>query len=399
MQAWGNATGRDWDVAAPILEDVLAELAEQPTLRTRPHLRALVSAARIAADRLRPRDRSVADDAIVEWVIAAIQAQVLTYGQGARAVQSCIAELIASREGWFQLGVVDVPRGRAQECETWSVREGHTTSVWRVELRGAGWPSPITFAVNLARDREAASELVATTAAMRRLAAADPQRIVAVLAERTAVVETAGGRLVLPIVISPWLDGARELQVTRDFTDAAGRFLVVDRFVGDASELPAPHRARGQLLTPAASDGIWSESIAMRARAAELVGERLVLAPRFELNEGDLVWDNGAIRVIAVSAPEPPVPIACWVLDVLAASTGSGAVGADPIYWRRPMLAAVALRDGLSAHATLSWANCVAEVERLDAKAIADCARTLGKVLDEVRTARDGLIAVARGGH
>jgi hypothetical protein len=231
MKAWGRGAGAEWAVAAPILEDILAELSVLPARRTRAQLRSLVGVARALADRMRPRDPEVDDDAIVEWAIAAIQAQVLTYDQSARVVRRCVDALLAelvSPAAWRQLGVDKPPRGPAQECQAWSVREGHTTSEWRVELRGATWARPIAFAIDVARDREAARELAVTTAELRRVVAVEPDRIVRVLTERVESIDTAGGRLAVPVVIAPWIDDPGELRGPRDLADGSGQILVVD---------------------------------------------------------------------------------------------------------------------------------------------------------------------------
>lgn len=253
--------------------------------------------------------------------VAAVDAGVLAYRDSAAAAERFVRDLLTDPDRWG-----DVAHGTTVEperLELWSVREGATSSVWRVAVSGRASSGPMVFALEVARDATAAAaELVAVAAELRRMHAHEPDRVVRLLGEGTVELELAGGPARIPVVVAEWFESARELHVVDD-----GRWLAVDAFATCAD---GRQRADGELLSPARSDELWAELVRMQTAHAHAHGE-LVHGPLVEANDGDLVEVDDATVVVGTCGRTSPEPLGRWVARQLHPSA-RGANG--PIEWR-----------------------------------------------------------------
>jgi hypothetical protein len=346
---------------APLLEDVLNRLSandnSKSTLNPSRVVQSLVRESRRHLDLFRGQQANdLPDEKISKWVEACLDRRVITYAQSFSAVREFIRQHIEGRakRTWRELAQLTTGEDSGSilpdQCELWSVREGHTSSVWRVELRSRAHRTAAVLGLNVARDQDSAKELLSTSQEMRRLHSLDPATVLGVLAEETVEIRSAGGQIRLPVVAVPWIERARELQVVRDTEARSGRFIAVDEFVPRHNGDPAGRqRASGQLLSPGFSEALWRDQLSCRVRLTRFDDDLTATTPFFEINEGDLVLDANVIKAISVSERSPTLPLGLWVLDLLCSSASDPDWYSLRIFWNRPSSAIEVLSSTLGA--------------------------------------------------
>lgn len=186
-----------------------------------------------------------------------------------------------------------VEAAKAQAVEAWNVKEGHTSSVWKVTLLGAGLP--LEFALNVGRDRVASAELRASSEQMKALLQSCPEIKMAPLLDIQTLVDDAGREVV--VTRNAWVAGANEIHAVAADNPRGRAYILVDRFLTDAA-LPARIASvYGRRFDEAESRRI---DVALD-RFSELAAEALLNPPQLNLNNGDLVWDGQSAVVVAVS--------------------------------------------------------------------------------------------------
>jgi hypothetical protein len=254
-------------------------------------------------------------------------------------------------------------------------------------LDAASWRRPILLALNVARDREAGRELVESSMLQERAHGIDRDGIVPVLAGGDAEVVLAGDRtLAVPVVATPWLEGALELHVIGASIQSeassqleSARFFAVDGF--EIEPAGPGLRATGRLLDEASSDRMWGEHVARCTRTMELTGAGAAV-PEFELNDGDLVlWESRTVAV-GLSRPRPEVTLSAALLPLLVPSAradGALATGTR-LYWNKPTAALEVM--------TRTWLSCgrdPAALEAALAETVSAIERTASDDADEPR--------------
>lgn len=181
----------------------------------------------------------------------------------------------------------------APPAELWSVKEGHTSTVWRVTSADGA-----AYAVNVARDLVATEELATSAGVLATMAAALPDVVAAPVATGRV---PAGGAGEVAVLVQPWVAGALEVGAPRR-GDGSCALLAVERFLTDPGSPARIVAVRGRRL----DDG-EQRTVAALWAAATLAGTRpagdgLVAVPRIEVREGDLVLAPWGPAVVAASA-------------------------------------------------------------------------------------------------
>ena len=197
----------------------------------------------------------------------------------------------------YTLTIADVEA--ATEVELWSIKEGRSTSVWRVRL------DEHVIALNVARDDIAAGELTEMGRELIDLHALDPLGVVDVLDVAPDVLACA------------WIEG-RELHVV-DRGGGRGLFIAVEDSASAAN-------GRQLMLTGRegvpASDTIWAAWLQALVRQSTVDERGRYYRPRVEANEGDLMLVNEQPVLIALS-PGPVVRSRIgWEHDLLDLRSG-----------------------------------------------------------------------------
>ena len=253
------------------------------------------------------------------------------------------------------------------------LKEGHTSSVWRVEAGVV--PGMPALAVLVPRDRVGGSELESTTGEMERLARLQPASVASVRERRR--LSRRHDRPV-PIVVMDWVHGARELHVVRSPEERRGCVVAVSEFLNAAPAEGVGQWARVEDSVD--SGGLWRSIVELRTELAFLSGPDagLVTLPAFEPNEGDLVATNDGVAVVGCSLPST-VTAAEAVHDLLLTS---------------------ALDDGPGGGSRLAGGEMRTTVEAV----WSGITRALGpiraaEIMSEARAAADGETATALATH
>ena len=205
------------------------------------------------------------------WRRTAAECGVLSYAQSAACVRSYVEQYVTT----------------SVRCEVWNVKEGHTSSVWRVQL-GSG----TTFAVNVARDRAAGEELERSSETMRRIAESWPEANLAKVFE-TARVQPAAAPEPVVVTRNEWIPDSHEIHRLPSSGTEPGPLLLVERFLTDDSAPSRIRRLVGRRLNPAECEQVELDLQMFLKRTAQF-------AVQVDINDGDLVWNGQRAIVIAI---------------------------------------------------------------------------------------------------
>jgi hypothetical protein len=210
----------------------------------------------------------------------------------------------------------------ASEIDLWSVREGHTASVWRLRV------DERVIALNVARDDMAAAELRETGVELRDLHRHDPAGVVEVLDLTPGVLACA------------WVNG-RELHVV-DRGDGAGQFIAIKQFAPTADGRQLAVAVRSGVPS---SDAIWARWLEALVRQTTTCANGMLSRPRVEACEGDLVLVDERPVLVALSPGPVTTDRADWQRDLLDLSSGER----DPVLrWGNPAAARAAFERALA---------------------------------------------------
>jgi hypothetical protein len=210
----------------------------------------------------------------------------------------------------------------AAEVELWSIKEGRSSSVWRVSM------DQHVIALNVARDDIAAGELTEMGRELIDLHSLDPPGVVEVL------------DIAPDVLACSWLEG-RELHIV-ERGDGRGLFIAVQ---DSASAAGRQLLLMGREGVPA-SDMLWSRWLAALVRQSTVDERGRYYRPRVEVNEGDLMLVDGQPVLVALS-PGPFVRSRSgWEQDLLDLRSGER----DPVLrWGDRAAAQRALERALEA--------------------------------------------------
>lgn len=271
-----------WQDAAPVLEDLLN-------------------------GRLSP-DGGTAASGLDEWLAAARAAGVLSLRASAQVAHATVLELADARGplGWAELsarlGAPELASASPTAATLWLVKEGHTSSVWQVRWRAGD--GELVACLNVARDAEAAQELLASSTRLRAWHGKSPDHVVDVVACLEGVRPTSQGDVGAAVVVSPWIDGL-ELHAPAQ-TDRPARLAAVGWFVNERDAGTAfveRQRIFGHWLEDG-GEAAWRELAHLLEVLAEPRPDGAWLLPDLRVNDGDLVWTGTGVVLVAAC----PVP-------------------------------------------------------------------------------------------
>jgi hypothetical protein len=384
----------EWTYVAPLLEEILNHLCNVCVDMTfgahvgwKRYLNRLVGRSRIQFDEfMRLRGQEISNSTIVEWVKLAIEKETLTYARSARAACCFIERFLGGSASisWNELCEKISGGGFNPEllerCELWSIKEGHTSSIWRVELSFTGGTAPMVFCLNVGRDKEASEELKSTSEELIRLHKLDPQGVVEVLGMEIVDLDGIrldGGHANFSVTVSVvrWLENSSELHVAKDPSSGFGHFMLVDYFRSPEDELPASmQRIVGKRLDGGESEAMWSSIIAHMVKQSEFDADcKTVRMPSTEINEGDWVSCNEGVMLVAASKPKPPVSLGMWVLKLLFTHARKG--GSSELIYRGNIKEALeSLGEAVTGRGTKypSMRECIDAAKGVDDRALDD---------------------------
>ena len=185
-----------------------------------------------------------------------------------------------------------VPR-RAGICELWNLKEGHTSSIWRVALRDeAGYEE---FVLNVARDQAAGGELARTSQTMWTIGERHPELGMAVVEDLAEVdIDYFGEALAVTVARNELVPDALEIHLGQHRRTGEPTYVVVERFLTDPEHPAEIAHLVGRKMTDA-------ECLRLEADLAAFLAAGCEHGPvAVDINEGDLVWDGTRAVVVAI---------------------------------------------------------------------------------------------------
>lgn len=183
------------------------------------------------------------------------------------------------------------------QCEIWNIKEGHTSSVWKISIFDSN-SKEHHFIINVARDYEAGIELKTTSEQMIAIAEHCPNTNMAKVYEIQKILLNYNDNLFEVIVTrNEWIKDSYEIHTVKDTLNEKEKYLLVERFLTKED-------------TPSQITSIYGrrfseeESIKIKADIDFFLNNassRLSPTPTLNINDGDVVWNGERAIVIAVS--------------------------------------------------------------------------------------------------
>jgi hypothetical protein len=228
---------------------------------------------------------------------------VLSFATSARVAEQFARAVLQNRLA----AVLETPGEKAPgngplRVTLWNVKEGHTSSVWKVSLEGYN-RRDTAFALNVARDAAANDELLRSADVLRIAGANAPEGSIArvLLVDQARIPTEEPERVLQAVVVAQeWIQDARELGYVTDRVTGEQHLFAIDRFLTDAESPGRIVSVAGQRITGAERDKVLLEIFQVILSAANWQEGRLRL-PAFEMNQGDWVLQGSRPVLVAAS--------------------------------------------------------------------------------------------------
>jgi hypothetical protein len=211
---------------------------------------------------------------LARWRRTAAECGVLSFTQSALCVRSYVEQYVGAND----------------HCEAWNVKEGHTSSVWRVQLQNGN--AKHEFALNVARDHIAGEELERTSEMMVRIAELWPESN---LAKVLDIVMIRLPDVAQPVLVTrnEWIPDSYEIHRLPAPGNELGPLVLVERFLTEESSPSHVRQILGRRLNEA-------ECAQVNRDVDEFLERTARFAVQVDINDGDLVWSGQRAIVIAI---------------------------------------------------------------------------------------------------
>lgn len=175
-----------------------------------------------------------------------------------------------------------------------NIKEGHTSSVWKVDIAAGNIKE--TFVLNVARDKEAGTELKESSEKLHTIGTFFPDLPVAKVQDIYALhlPELPAGVI---ITRNQWIPNALEIHCRKNQVSGSEELLIVDRFLTDPVNPSRITSILGRLCTPSETQSIRNFINEFITCATSCLPEE----PHLNINDGDVVWDGEKAVVVALS--------------------------------------------------------------------------------------------------
>lgn len=182
------------------------------------------------------------------------------------------------------------------KCELWNIKEGHTSSVWKVSFLNENELACEEFIINVARDREAGYELRQTSEKMQAMADNFPDINIAGVYDITTVKLDYFDKDIAAVVTrNEFIPDAREIHALKQPGSTKEQYILVERFLTNENNPSQISSIRGRRFTETECDRIEKDIRFFSENAArEFDAEINIL-------DGDLVWNGEKAIVVAIS--------------------------------------------------------------------------------------------------
>jgi len=181
-----------------------------------------------------------------------------------------------------------------KECEAWNVKEGHTSSVWKITIISE--EKSESFAVNVARDEKAGIELKKSSEKIKIIGNQFPDINLAKVIEISVLQDKSLPSQVI-VTRNEWIDNSYEIHSRKNEFTGEDELLMVDRFITDVNNPAHITSVYGRLFTIDETTIIQNEINEFINKAKICLNEQ----PEINIHYGDVVWDGNKATVIAIS--------------------------------------------------------------------------------------------------
>lgn len=215
-----------------------------------------------------------------EWIALkqnAIKYGVLSFAESALAAKTYI-ERFSNKQS------TDI-------CELWNIKEGHTSSVWKVTLANED-----SFVLNIARDIVACEELKTLSTHLKKIT---EEGDTSHLAKVYDIVEIEDERLPIKVVVSKneWVNDSFEIHSRINLKTNQEELLLVERFITDTRKPAEITSILGRVFSTAEAQKIKNEISFFLTQATTCLSH----TPVVNINDGDVVWNGEKAVVIAIN--------------------------------------------------------------------------------------------------
>lgn len=217
-----------------------------------------------------------------EWLTLkqnAIQCGVLSFAESTLAAKTYLEKFACRQSRTTDL------------CELWNIKEGHTSSVWKVTLANEE-----SFVLNIARDQMAGDELKALSTNLKKIT---DEGDASNLAKVYDIAEIEDERLPIKVVVTKneWVNDSFEIHSRINVKTNQEELLLVERFITDAQKPAEITSILGRVFSAAETQKIKNEISFFLTQATTCLSHTPVL----NINDGDVVWNGEKAVVIAIN--------------------------------------------------------------------------------------------------
>ncbi len=177
--------------------------------------------------------------------------------------------------------------------ELWNIKEGHTSSVWRISISSE--KKTERFALNVARDTEAGIELKESSQKLKAIGEAFPGLNLAKVLDIHGLHHAS-----LPdeIVVTrnEWVDDSFEIHPRINKDSGNRELLMVERFLAGKDNPAQIYSVAGRKFTSGEVNKIETDLQEFLSAAESLPG-----TTQINVADGDLVWNGEKAIVVAIS--------------------------------------------------------------------------------------------------
>jgi hypothetical protein len=210
------------------------------------------------------------------------ECKMLSFGQSALCVKRYVADFCAEN---------DINKG---SIEIWSIKEGHTSSVWKITMIQGDTSSE--FVVNVARDMEAGLELKESSEKLKKIGDHDHEiNLAKVLDIRNVHLNE-----LLPDVIvtkNEWIANSFEIHERTNKKSQQRELLLVNRFITSSNNPANITSILGRRFSKSETNRIGRDINHFIKTAATC----LSIPPGITINDGDVVWNGKSAIIVAIN--------------------------------------------------------------------------------------------------
>ncbi len=211
------------------------------------------------------------------------ECKVLSFGQSAWATQKYL------KENYFK-----VAGKEDSNIEIWNIKEGHTSSVWKITVKNPSERE--AFVLNVARDFGSSKELKETSEKLMAIGKSFPDLNLARVFDIACIKDE-----LLPFEVTvtrnEWIDNSFEIHKRTNKETENEELLLVERFLTDDKNPSRITSLVGRIFTTKESEKITKDIDEFLTKAMTCLPE----IPELTINEGDVVWDGEKAVIVAIS--------------------------------------------------------------------------------------------------